>query len=496
MKKFSGIWICLSGFIFFSMSCTKHLDLEPVSLISNESFWKTEEDVKGALYGMYHSVRADAVENLFLWGEARSDIWVNNYTADPNRIHIFENDLNLSKAGPTWANMYQVVHNANLLLKYVPSINFSSEENKKNILAQAHAMRAYLYFTMTKTWGDLILKTDPTEKFSSEEIYKGRSSQAEVFELIKKDIDDAIALFPTNSFATGRNMWSKSSVNTLKADVYLWTGKRLNGGASDFTHALNAASEAETADNTLLTDFNRVFAYDNKGNKEIVMAIRFHELESVQRNYFGLIHPLNAPNPKYTDAETIKKISPVGPEGNWQIAPTIAKQFNLDDQRRDATFVEVYETINGVTNWKYNTDQKWKGVIIGGVRGRYDDWYIYRFADILLLKAEAKNALGQDPSPEINKIRQRAYGDKYSAHIYVNGTIEQNNEVILQERLFEFTNEGKRWWDLIRFGKVFEKVPTLKNRIGQDYLYLFPIAESILSAEPFVQQNPGYGYSK
>src|SRR5690606_14301315 len=93
-----------------------------------------------------------------------------------------------------------------------------------------------------------------------------------------------------------------------------------------------------------------------------------------------------------------------------------------------------------------------------------DDVVIYRYADLLLMKAEAKNALGQDPSDEMNEIRRRAYRDKFAEHIFVNGTKEENDEAILQERLFELTFEAKRWWDLIRFGKAFEKVPSLQGR--------------------------------
>ena len=67
-----------------------------------------------------------------------------------------------------------------------------------------------------------------------------------------------------------------------------------------------------------------------------------------------------------------------------------------------------------------------------------------------------------------------------------------NDEAILQERLFELIYEGKRWWDLLRFNKAFELVPTLQTQKDKEYLRLFPIATSVLSLEPKVKQNPGY----
>src|SRR5699024_1438747 len=135
---------------------------------------------------------------------------------------------------------------------------------------------------------------------------------------------------------------------------------------------------------------------------------------------------------------------------------------------------------------------KFKGTVDGGARLFLDDVILYRYADILLMIAEAKNALGQDPSAEINQVRRRAYGSDYSDHVFVSGSKEANNEAILQERLRELAFEGKRWWDLVRFGKAFELVPSLQDNQGDEYLLLWPIPESTLSHNNKIEQNPGY----
>ena len=106
--------------------------------------------------------------------------------------------------------------------------------------------------------------------------------------------------------------------------------------------------------------------------------------------------------------------------------------------------------------------------------------------------AEAKNALGQDPTPEMTLIRQRAYGANYSSHEFISGSKEENDAEILKERLLETAFEGTYWWDLLRFDKVFELVPSLVSKAGQDYLELWPIVQSTLSLEPKVKQNPGW----
>jgi starch-binding outer membrane protein, SusD/RagB family len=179
-----------------------------------------------------------------------------------------------------------------------------------------------------------------------------------------------------------------------------------------------------------------------------------------------------------------------------QVQPQIRNQFNDKDQRRDATFKEIYIYSGGypagVKTYYTTIQTKFDGVIISGQRWWYDDYVIYRYGDIVLMKAEAKNALNQDPSVEINKVRQRAYGINYPQFVFVNGTKEQNDAAILKERLLETAFEGHYWWDLVRFGKAFELVPSLQNQAGKDYLLLFPIVQSTLSIEPKVTQNPGY----
>ena len=108
------------------------------------------------------------------------------------------------------------------------------------------------------------------------------------------------------------------------------------------------------------------------------------------------------------------------------------------------------------------------------------------------MKAEAQNALGQDPSISMNKIRLRAFGENFDDHVFANGTQAQNDDIILNERLIEFFYEGKRWWDIVRFNKTSDLVPYFRDNPGNDYKLLWPIGLNILSLEPKVIQNPGY----
>ncbi len=492
MKKLSIILLILIiGTIV--PSCTETLDVTPTSVITTNSFWKTEDGAVGALNGMYVDLRSMS-EAIYVVGEQRSEVFEGGVYGSGGH-NLFVNDLSGDQPNHSdWRGFYKIINSANLILKYVPGITFTSESSKNNILAQAYTMRAYVYFVMTKIWGDLVLRTEPTESSDAEITVKERSSQVEVFTLIKSDIDNAIKLFPNNNFTSGRYYWSKAAANTLKGDVYLWTGKRLDGGEQDFNTALSSLNEASNADVALLPKFASLFEYTGKGNKEVLMSIRFQDLDGIANNLFQNMWIITSAIPKTINEKTKNLIQPVGSgQGLLVLTELVRKQFTDDDTRKKASFHEIYTYKTAADSTFYSTlCLKGQGLLTGGTRLFLSDVVLYRYADVLLLKAEVKNALNQDPTTEMNLIRQRAYGINNASHGFVSGTKEQNDTVILQERLFEFVYEGKRWWDLVRFGKAFDLVPNLKSRTGQDYLLLFPIANSVLSMEPKVKQNPGY----
>ena len=483
----------LVGFIVMlsASSCDDILETKPESTITVNSFWQSEDDAIGGLYGMYNQFRVYASDQLFNLGEARSEVMGEGLISATNRIKYLDNSLDASNADLDWLQLYRIVDYANLVLKYVPGIDFASEETKNNILAQAFAMRAYVYFTMAKTWGGVPIITEPVEGYDAQTTFQERKPVAEVFSLVKSDIEQADKLFANNTFNKNRSIWSKPALKMLKADVFLWTGKVLGGGEADITVALGALNEAEKADVRLLDNFGTVFDYGNKGNKEVILAVNFKNLEATDNYFFGMyILPVDANSA--SDAATKVAIGVPGGNNYWAPTALIRDQFSQDDQRRAASFLEVYQEQAGNRSYLTSLVLKGKGFVDNGVRRFLDDIIIYRYADLLLLRAEAKNALGQNPADDINKIRKRAYGSNFSGHEFVSKSKAENDEAILQERLFEFAFEGKRWWDLVRFGKAFEKVPTLKGKESQKHLLLWPVSLQTISLNSKIEQTPGY----
>jgi starch-binding outer membrane protein, SusD/RagB family len=242
-----------------------------------------------------------------------------------------------------------------------------------------------------------------------------------------------------------------------------------------------------------LPSFNNVFSYDNKGNSEVIMASRFQVLES-DNNYYQYMYLNSSNNPSAITQATKDVIGVIGTgnAGNsiMQVAASVRSQFSADDQRKNGTFYEIKSTSNDfITSI---VAAKGNGTVVSGVRHFKNDVMLYRYADVLLMKAEAKNGLNLDPTPEITEIRNRAYGTTASSHLFVKGSFAENDAAILKERLLEFCTEGKYWWDLRRFGKVFELVPSLQSRASDTYLLLFPIGSATISLEPLVIENKGW----
>ena len=487
MKSIYKIFLLLA---LVPMACNKDLKVDPTSSITSGSFWKTENDATGALYGMYLKlVQESNLGTFYFMGEARSEIMTSSIGGTNTWDRYYLQTLTPTLPGPNWRGLYSIINAANLLLKYTPDIPFVVENSKKGILAQAYTMRAYVYFAMVRTWGDLPIRTEPIEGYDPITIQVAKSSKEDVFKLIKDDIDAAMALFPDNTYPAGRNMWSKPALNALKAEVYLWTGKQLGGGNADITTALDALNAVQLSDVQLLPKYSDIFDYANKGNKEVVMAIRSQLLENGNNFYVNMY--LETTNiPSNVTQGTKDTIGVGGGQNIWSPTALVRNQFTTDDQRRFGTFYEIQRTT--APAYFATLGMKGRGTISGGLRNFVNDVILYRYADILLMKAEAKNALGQDPTTEMNLVRQRAYGPNFNTHVFVNGTIAANDAAILKERLLELMLEGKRWWDLLRFNKAFELVPALAPKAGHPNFLLFPIGNDVLALEPLVTQNPDW----
>lgn len=490
-------------------SCKKQLELTPVSSISDANYWKTPDQFDAFVSGIHNRFRSHN-SSIHALGELRSDI----FGTEPGSAGTFSGEatqglerfwlqtLDLDNAGVSnFGGFYSNIVQLNLLIEKLNTTNVVSAVNKNYYLGIAHGMRAYYYFLMYMAWGDVVIQTEPISSFDVSNLAKAASPAAEVMALIKSDIDQSVSSFGSDfSFRNQKGYWSKAATLMLKAEVYLWSAHR-GGGNTDATTALNALNEiqANVTGLSLRPTFSSVFAAGaaNKGNSEIIFSIRYLLNESTMP--FGSFYPQNNLIIAYYDSITARQFNVT--QDNWggilraPVRSAIFRKFNDLDSRKWFSIQGAYNRpAPGVYVLAGCFQKKYEGEQDAGVRRYTNDYPIYRYADLLLLKAEAKILLGQNPANEINLVRARAFGSNYNAavHGYPNQPVDADaKNALLQERLFEFIMEGKRWHDLRRFGDnyVFANTNVLPN---ETYKLLWPIDRNSLTNNRALKQNPGY----
>lgn len=486
-------------------SCESELEINAPSELTFNGFWDSETGARAAHSGLYGSFRGET-STFWALGSLRSDVWGGPTFESPFSIDFIESNITVSTAPyGGWAGFYGRIHQLNDFIANVPNIEFNNAEDRDHLMGQAYGLRAYYYYTLLKTWGAVPITTEILNTTSPEGLSKPRSSQEEVMNLIKQDIERSLTAFGDDeSFWNGnRNYWSKAATLTLKGDAYIWSGNLLNGGTADFNEAKNALQEVMNIGSIDLVDnYADLWGPENENNSEFIFAVQYAENEA--QNYYNSFTGRSTEIwPQFN--EEGESMQGFVINGSNRYGPSIKTLLLSDDNldaRKDATFIRLFSDSNDGAGYETFNEEKYFGSILNKFLGRIDgsvrifdnDVPIYRYADVILLLAEAKNYLGEDPSEEINLIRERAYGSDYdpSVHAYSNGSVEENTEAILQERYKEFIGEGKRWWDLRRAGDsyVIENVEFLDP--GDEYKLLLPITLDMIGRNPLLEQTPGY----
>ncbi|MDR2283413.1 MAG: RagB/SusD family nutrient uptake outer membrane protein, partial [Sphingobacterium sp.] len=171
-------------------SCQR-LDLKPDSSISNESYWSNEADAESALNGLYLRMRNSfTVHNWMYWFECRTGNISGGLQAGGIQSFI-NNELTANLNDANWQPFYTVISMANAIIDNVDRITFTQETRKKQIKAQAYFVRAWCYYNLVRLWGEVPIVTQFIDSDNHEQLFPIRSSEDEVFQLIKGDIGQA-----------------------------------------------------------------------------------------------------------------------------------------------------------------------------------------------------------------------------------------------------------------------------------------------------------------
>ncbi|MBQ9637261.1 MAG: SusD family outer membrane lipoprotein NanU [Prevotella sp.] len=517
MNKISRYFI--AGVTALLLTNCDSLDLEPTSSITDANYWKTADQFSAFNVGLAYQMR-NLTGNFFLLGEPRANLYDNepfSGEAPQGMERLPFNTLNAQNVGiSNFGGMYSVINQLNLFISKTEETANLDDADKGYFLGAAYGMRAYLYFHLLRSWGNVIIYTDYTAggTLDLSNLSKAASPASEVMNFIKSDIEASEKAFNGNfAFTYGREYWSLPATEILKGEVYLWSGRQMNGGSGDYTIALSALQGIQqNANVALMSTYADVFAFANKKNKEVIFCLHNSKDDGhtlMGGVYSGNMIPQSQFLPTYYDKDGKHFGSQLNGLIRLGLRRDIYHKLYREDDTRKTNITGVYQ-LDEEGNLQYYAcfANKYPGVMLDGAStiSFYDDDVLYRYSDCLLLIAEAKALLGQAPTQEINQVRERAYGaDYFAAHKAElgypndNGDLYTDNtycaadnagalEAVLKERLREFIFEGKRWYDLRLLGGEFIK----KYTLADESRLLWPIDANTLTNNKDLQQTEGY----
>jgi hypothetical protein len=494
MKKSASI-ILLT---LLGLSSCNFLDEDVKSAINTSTFYKTEGDAVAATNAIYDylTVGTEGIFDRGFGGVFFNDYWVFNDILSDNCTETITsqeyrtlNDFGFNSENDRielyWQDIYQTAYAASVVIDRVPLIDMDVMK-RDHLVSEARFIRAMMYFEAVRFFGDVPLILHET--LDLEDAYAPRSPKAEVYEAIIADLEWARDHL-SSTYRVGLGRATPMACTALLSKVYLEMGE----------YALSA-EQAEIVissnQHPLFADYEDIFELENANSGEIIFAV----------NYSGTLSEGFKPNQYH-----VRLLPPnlhkngEGPENafGWEI-PTddLYNSFDPQDRRRAATFITSFTYSDGETvTFDPHISKFWDQEDEPLGNNTDMDVIYLRTADIMLVRAEALNEINNGPDAVayemINKVRKRAR---------FNGTTDlailpdlsglnyqQFKDAILEERRHELVMEGSRYHDLVRMGKLVERVEAAKpSATPQAFHVLLPIPQRERNLNPKLTQNNPY----
>lgn len=490
-------FIAVGIIALISLSCSDFLDKNPLDQISSETFWQNEQEAKMALTGVYSRLRAFT----FTHKDTEFDIMAGDVCGNQGHsiINIAQGNIEPNSGGIVsyiYSNCYAGIGSCNFFLENIEKTPISIET--LNVYkGEVCFLRALFYFTLTEHYGGVPLYTSPV---TIEEAKVKQSTKEEVVNQILSDLDFAIANLPDKTYSSGHAV--KGSAMTLKAKVLL--------------HNQRWQESAEIADQiirdgkfSLYNDFRNLFlSSGQKNNPEIIFSTRYlnpdiySELD-IRWSWHAVVEPRQELVDAYecADGKPID-ISPLYDPSNWRLNrdPRLLMTIKaFEDSVYNSAGQKVGFNYNAVSATGYSPVKycNWDALPINYSTHSDQDWILLRYADVLLMYAEARNEVsGPDASvyDAINKVRDRVNMPQLPTGL----SKDEMRKRIRNERRVEFALEGIRWGDIKRWKTAETYIPTLVDPGGKRRQfdpakhYLLPFPQREMDVNKNLIQNPGY----
>lgn len=488
MKKIKYILVVL--IIFTQFSCSEWLERLPPGGLIREEFWKTRADVEAVLMATYETF-ASLDDKLFVFGEVRADMLEGGINQSSNERILMENNIYPTNDLTNWSDFYKIINYANEVIKNGPLVqeidDTFTDYQMQGLVSEAYFLRSLSYFYLVRVFKEVPLVLEPAETDDTD-FYLIKSDETEILNQIVSDLKNNRAFAPSQSFPTiGENIGraSKAAFDALLADIELW---RFNYDA-----VIEHVNEIEIADKFELMPPGKWFELYYPGNSlEGIFEFQFDTNLDQDNGTWGLT---NRNSYQYVPSQKALEM--------------FGFQYASELIRGEKATIRKYGEDDFIV-WKYVGLAPDGQSVRSGSEQSSCNWIVYRYADVLLMKAEALSQLERyrEASDIITEIRDRA---GVPTVVIANSKVAYE-DAILAERALELAYEGKRWFDLLRMGRrndyarkdklieiIISNVPSSQKRILATKLtnpqgWYLPIFEKEIERNKNLIQNPYYDF--
>ncbi|MBW2961980.1 RagB/SusD family nutrient uptake outer membrane protein [Mesonia aestuariivivens] len=488
MKLFTKITISLVATLALVSCSEDFLDVDSRENIeaidSNENI--TPEQFLNGIYGMYtdyaYAFSWLGITEIISDNADKGSSPTDN-GADKNLLDNLTFTSTATSVREMWTQWYKTIGRASYSIAFTETYGLQDEEYKDRLVGEAKFLRALTYFYLVRSFGDVTIQGDITIEnkeaiLDPESNLSSRNSKEEVYAYIEQDLLAAIEVLPTKSEYASKDLGraTKGAAQALLAKVYLYQ--------QDYNQALEYANLViNSGQYGLEANYEDIWReYTENGTESIF---------EIQARGEVIAHGVQ----QYSQVQGAR-----GPSGwGWGFnTPTenLVAAFDAegDEIRKDATIIFAGETLwdgrevsPSVENPRYN-EKAYSSANSGAADGD-KNIRVIRYAEVLLIKAEAANELGQtsEALSALNQVRQRVELDD----VVGLGQIELRQK-IWNERRLELAFEHDRWFDLIRTGQAEQAMQANGKTYVNGKHELFPIPENQLIQTPQMTQNPGW----
>ena len=478
MKVYSYRSICIVILMLsVNYGCKKFVDLASPTVVRTDQYFKTQADLTAAVNGMYSGLRG-YYGGFYAVAEIPSDnTQANGYTLSTLPMDQLAWAVNTSNISGNWSSSYAIIARANIILDKIDAVSMP-DDLKAQYKGEAKFIRALMYFNLVQFFGNIPLVVHEIK--TEEEAYSyPQVPRQDVYDQVEADLKDAIQVLPATYSADKVGKATKGAAQSLLGKV-LVTNKQY----SEAVPVLEAVVHSGTY--SLLPDYADVFSVKNKNNAETIFSVQY-----LGNSGYGEGSQFSIAFAPFGSGEEIT--SGGQPASANEGTLDLYNAFESGDLRRDVAIVQF--PVTGVYYTRKYLDKP-MAANEGG-----NNWIVMRYADVLLLYAEALNETGATETAidPLNEVRDRA-------DIPLLSGLDQSSlrTAIQKERRVELCFEGHRWFDLLRTETMLSTMTAYKEKYsiagGYDVKnyevtpnkILFPIPFNETSLNPKLVQNPGY----